>query len=159
MSDNQAMKESLYTLYAMLKEVAGTKGGEKFFAPEVLKHLDYSRKDVKAFLDQVCTEKVALKPSKAVAKSKYEERIKNKDDLHALYYTKMIGWFDPSLPEKERKSIEKAFTIADLKYLYTIITTAPVPHNVKKPEMFKKFKKYYDNEVYTADMKRKQLGK
>lgn len=159
MEDIQRVKENLYELYKVLKEVSKTKSGQSLLAPYILEQLIYPTETIKkALFEKERVDKVYDTANKEKQQSSKRNKksiiqdIQNKEQLKAFYKLHILPIFDPSVDEGLKNKLKSGLTVEELKRLYTLISTVPIPKSKKKQDVLYLFKNYFDEEIRTEDM-------
>ncbi|MGL4738510.1 MAG: hypothetical protein ACRCW2_13750 [Cellulosilyticaceae bacterium] len=170
MEKDQEIKEALYEIYCILKDVASTASGKRLLSSQIAEQLIYGKNEVKQALTaemstkgkQTTTKEAVKKQSTKQTTSKVSERLRQITDstgVRQIYEKELAQWFDPKLSQKGKDQLLRSFTAADLGYLYSLISSVGVKSTTKKVDLMKMFKSYYDDERRTADLNRKLMGK
>lgn len=162
MERDREIKKAIYDLYSTLKDVASTKSGRCFLAPELIEKLGYTKEEVKKVLEAQETSSTQPSKPKSQDTGKVSQRIseiKDRDGVRQIYEKEMSKLFDSKVEKSTKTKIEKGLTVSDLTYLYSLLAAVGVRGRKTKKDLFQMFKDYYDDEARTADMNRKLMGK
>lgn len=156
MEDMQKVKEDLYELYKVLNEISKTKSGRSLLSSHMLEQLIYPTEIIKKVLFEKERELIKKEEKRSPKKDKKSimQDIQNKEQLKAFYITKLLPIFDPRVDEQTKNKLRSAMTIEELKRLYTLISSVPIPKSKKKQDVLYLFKNYFDEEIRTEDMNR-----
>lgn len=156
MEDVQKVKENLYELYKVLKEISKTKSGRSLLAPHILEQLIYPTETIKKVLFVKEGEPIKKEEQLSSKKDKKSitQEIQNKEQLKAFYISQLLPIFDPRVDEQAKNKLRSAMTIEELKRLYTLISPVTIPKSKKKQDVLYLFKNYFDEEIRTEDMNR-----
>lgn len=147
--DKKAMENDLIEIYEALYPLIRTSAIQTLFNAKLIKRFKYTPEEVREIL--LAPESKEVKKEKKEKKEVLRDEIANitqVDELRDYYYNSLSLLFS----EKEGTQSLNMVTLAELKYLNSIISNVPIQSRKTKTDLYYMIKNYFDNEARTQDM-------